>query len=93
MNGDSRGNGTMEKIVKIYALSKCPHCNCTKKLLMKYGVRFEFTDVDKMPKESVAAIMEEIKTLTERYVFPTIIIGDKVIVGYCEQEIREALDL
>ncbi len=83
----------MEKIVKIYALSKCPHCNCTKKLLLECGVKFESTDLDKIPKESVAAIMEEIRTLTERYSFPTIVIGDKVIVGYDEKQIREALDL
>ena len=83
----------MEKTVKLYALSKCPHCHCTKKLLVECGVKFEFTDVDKAPKESVAAIMEEIKVLTARYSFPTLIIGEKVIVGYCEEEIREALDL
>jgi glutaredoxin-like protein NrdH len=83
----------MEKTIKLYALSKCPHCNCTKKLLMECGVEFEFTDVDKAPKECIASIMEEIRLVTERYSFPTLIIGDKVIVGYCEQEIREALDL
>jgi glutaredoxin-like protein NrdH len=89
---DSRRNPNMAKIVKLYALSRCSHCKCTKQLLLECGVEFEFTDVDKAPKESVAAIMEEIKTLTTRYSFPTIVIGDKVIVGYCEQEIREALD-
>jgi glutaredoxin-like protein NrdH len=83
----------MKKTVKLYALSKCPHCNCTKKLLLEYGVKFDFTDIDKAPKETVSAIMEEIKRLTDRYSFPTLIIGDKVIVGYCEKEIREALDL
>lgn len=83
----------MEKIVRVYALSKCPHCNCTKRLLLESGVQFEVTDVDKVPKESVTAVMEEIKTLTERYCFPTIVIGTKVIVGYHEEEIREALEL
>ncbi len=55
----------MEKTVKLYALSRCPHCNCHQELLLECGVKFEFTDVDKASKESVAAIMEEIRTLTD----------------------------
>ena len=83
----------MEKPVKLYALSTCSHCRSTKQLLNECGVKFECTDVDKLPKEEVAAILEEIKKINERCSFPTIVIGDTVIVGYREKEIREALGL
>ncbi len=83
----------MELSVKLYALSTCPHCKCTKKFLKDCGVKFACTDVDKVPKEDVAAIFEEVKKINRRCSFPTIIIGDEVIVGYREDEIREALGL
>jgi glutaredoxin len=39
------------------------------------------------------AIIEDVKKFNPRCSFPTIIIGEKVIVGYKETEIKEALGL
>ena len=39
------------------------------------------------------AILEDIKRFNPECSFPTIIIGDQVIVGYKESEIMEALGL
>jgi glutaredoxin len=83
----------MEKPVKIYSLSTCSHCKSTKKLLDECQVEYEFEDVDLLEGEERAAILEDVKKLNPRCSFPTIIIGDKVIVGYKENEIREALGL
>jgi glutaredoxin len=79
--------------VKLYALSTCDHCKCTKKLLSDCEIEFECTDLDKVSKEEVAAVLAEVKQLNARCSFPTVVIGDKVIVGFREQEIREALGL
>ncbi|MEW6348502.1 MAG: glutaredoxin family protein [Thermodesulfobacteriota bacterium] len=83
----------MDKCVKLYSLSTCSHCRCTKEFLNNCGIKFECCDVDTLPKEEVSAILEEVKKLNSRCSFPTIVIGDKVIVGYKEAEIREALGL
>ncbi len=83
----------MEKPVKIYSLSTCSHCKTTKKLLDECQVEYEFQDVDLLEGEERAAILEDVKKLNPRCSFPTIIIGDKVIVGYKENEIMEALGL
>ena len=83
----------MSQIVRLYALSTCSHCKCTKELLNECGVKYDCTDVDQLPKEEIQAMLEEIKRFNARCSFPTIIIGDKVIVGYKEKEIREALGL
>ncbi len=83
----------MGERVKVYALSTCSHCKCTKELLNECGVKYECTDVDKLPKEEVQTVLEEIKRFNARCSFPTIIIGDRVIVGHKEKEIREALGL
>jgi glutaredoxin-like protein NrdH len=83
----------MDIPVKLYALSTCSHCKCTKVLLDECGIEYDCTDVDMLPKEELTEILEEIKKINARCSFPTIIIGDTVIVGFREQEIREALGL
>jgi len=83
----------MEKPVKIYTLSTCSHCKATKKLLNDCKVKYEFIDVDLSKGEERAAILEDVKKWNPRCSFPTIIIGDKVIVGHKEKEIKEALGL
>jgi glutaredoxin-like protein NrdH len=83
----------MEEPVKIYTLSTCSHCKSTKKLLEECKVNYEFTDVDLLDAVEKAAILEDVKKFNPRCTFPTIIIGDKVIVGYRENEIKEALGL
>jgi glutaredoxin len=83
----------MEPQVKMYTLSTCGHCRATKKLLDECQVQYEFDDVDLLQGEERAAILEDVKKINPRCSFPTIIIGDKVIVGYKEDEIKEALGL
>jgi len=80
-----------EKKVKIFSLSTCSHCKSTKKLLSECTVQYDFVDVDLLDGEERAAIIKDIKQFNPKCSFPTIIIGDKVIVGFKEQEIREAL--
>ena len=83
----------MDKTIKIFTLSTCGHCRTTKKFLDDCKVQYEFEDVDLLKGEERAAILEDIKQLNPRCSFPTIIIGDKVIVGFKEDEIREAIGL
>ncbi len=83
----------MERRVQIYSLSTCGHCKATKKFLDECNVKYEFEDVDILQGEERTAILEDIKKWNPNCSFPTIIIGDKVIVGYKENEIREALGL
>lgn len=83
----------MEKKAKIYTLSTCSHCKATKKFLDECHVEYQFTDVDLLEGEERTAILEDVKKLNPRCSFPTIVIGDKIIVGYKEQEIKEALGI
>ena len=83
----------MRQPVKMYTLSTCSHCKATKKFLDDCKVKYEATDVDLLDGEERAAILEDVRKWNPRCSFPTIIIGDKVIVGYREDEIKEALSL
>jgi glutaredoxin len=79
--------------VKIYSLSTCSHCKATKKFLGECTIKYEFIDVDLLEGDERKAIIEDVKKFNPRCSFPTVIIGEKVIVGYKEKEIKEALGL
>jgi glutaredoxin-like protein NrdH len=79
--------------VKLYSLSTCSHCKSTKKFLSNCTVMYDFVDVDLLEGEERKAILEDVKKINPKCSFPTIIIGDKVIVGFKENEIREALGI
>jgi glutaredoxin-like protein NrdH len=79
--------------VKIYTLSTCSHCKATKKLLNECAVKYEFTDVDLLSGEERTAVIEDVKKLNPDCSFPTLIIGNKVIIGFNELAIRQALGL
>ncbi len=83
----------MQDQVIIYTLSTCSHCNATKKFLNKCKVKYDFTDVDKLTGEERTAILEDVRRWNPSCSFPTIIIGDKVVIGFKEDEIKEALGL
>jgi glutaredoxin len=82
-----------DKPVMIYTLSTCSHCKSTKKLLDECTIQYDFVDVDLLEGDERKAILEDIKKINPRCSFPTILIGDKVIVGFKEKEIKEALGL
>ena len=79
--------------VKMYTLSTCHHCKAAKSFLTGCGVAFEFTDVDLLTGAEREAIIAEVRKLNPECSFPTIIIGDQVIVGNNEEKIRKALGL
>ena len=82
-----------DKSVKIYSLTTCSHCKSTKKFLSDCSVMYDFVDIDLLEGEERKAILEDVKKFNPKCSFPTIIIGDKVIVGFKEKEIKEALGL
>ena len=80
-----------DKDVKVFSLSTCSHCKATKKYLSDCTIKYEFIDVDLLKGDERKAIIEDVKKFNPRCSFPTIIIGEKVIVGFKEKEIKEAL--
>lgn len=80
-------------VVKLYTLSTCRACKATKDLLNKSAVEYAFTDVDLLKGDEQNAVLEEMKKANPRCAFPMIVIGDTVIVGFQEKEIKKALGL
>jgi glutaredoxin-like protein NrdH len=82
-----------DKKIKVYSLSTCSHCKSTKRFLADCTVQYDYIDVDLLDGDERKAIIEDVKKYNPRCSFPTIIIGEKVIVGYKEDEIKEALGI
>lgn len=89
----SEGDSMDQPKVFIYALSTCGHCRNAKRLLDDHEVSYDFIDVDLLPKEELKTVLEDVAKYNPQRSFPTILIGDKVIVGDRELEILEALGL
>ena len=79
--------------VKIFTLSTCSHCKATKKFLNDNGIKFDFVDVDQFQGAEREKILEDVVQYNPQRSFPTIIIGDKVIIGFKEDDIRKALGI
>ena len=79
--------------VKMYTLSTCSHCKATKKFMDECAIQYEFIDVDLLEGAERTATINDVKKLNPNISFPTIIIGDKIIIGFNEEKLREALGL
>jgi glutaredoxin len=79
--------------VKMYTLSTCSHCKATKQFLKDCDVQYDATDVDLLEGDQKQLVLNEVANYNPSRSFPTIIIGDKIIVGFNENAIREALGI
>jgi len=90
---DTKGDMMDQPKVFVYALSTCGHCRNAKKLLDENNIEYDSVDVDLLPKDELKTTLDDVRKVNPQAAFPTILIGDKVIVGYRELEILEALGL
>lgn len=77
--------------ITLYALSTCQWCRMTKELLSGLGVKYDYIYVDLLKGKDRDQAIEEVKHYNPGCSFPTLVIGDKCIVGFRDKEIREAL--
>ncbi len=79
--------------VMIFTLTTCGWCKKTKKLLKDLDVEYEYVDIDLVHGEEREKVREELRKHNPRMCAPTIVIDDgkNVIVGFDEEEVREAL--
>jgi glutaredoxin len=84
--------GTDKGRVMLFALSTCGGCARTKDLLNDLGGAYDYVFVDRLPREEMERVYAD---MMKRYnplgSFPTVVINGRVIVGFKEEDIREAL--
>lgn len=87
-----RVNGVNRGHILLYALSTCVWCKKTKRLLGELGVEYYYIDVDLLAGEEKTEIENDLSRWNPRRSFPTIVINnEKTVIGFDEDEIREAL--
>jgi glutaredoxin-like protein NrdH len=85
-------NGKNKGTVMLYALSTCGWCRMTRELLTNLGVEFSFVYVDLLSGDELGQVTGELRKFNTKNSFPTLVInGSKVIIGYRDDEIVEAL--
>jgi glutaredoxin len=57
------------------------------------GLAAEFTDVDLLTGAEREQIMDEVRKMNPDCSFPTICIGESIIIGFNEEKIKKVLDL
>lgn len=88
VDGEDRGK------VVLYALSTCIWCKKTKSLLDELGVAYAYEFVDHLDSEDKKEAIKEVEKWNPRCSFPTLVVKDETcIIGYKEEEIKEALGL
>lgn len=83
-----------EQSVTFYGLSTCVWCKRTRQLLEDNDVAFDFIYVDLLRGDERQEAVEQVREWNRAGSFPTVVIdGERCVVGYKPDEIKEALGL
>ena len=80
------------KEVTLFALFTCVWCRKTRRLLDSLGVAYRYVYVDMLEPAEKEKALEDMRRYNPDTTFPTLVVGDRVIRGFREKEIREALE-
>jgi len=87
-------DGQKKGDIMLYAISTCAWCKKTKKFLKSLGVEYRYIDVDLLDPDEKKKIDNEVMKWNPQRNYPMMVIDKKkCIVGYKEDEIKEALHL
>jgi len=88
------GNAGKKQVrtVKVYSATWCPYCNQLKKFLAENGISASITEVDLLPKAEQGRAEAEMKRLTGRVSFPTVVIGNRAKAGFSAGWILKSLE-
>jgi glutaredoxin-like protein NrdH len=84
-------NGRNAGQITLYALSTCVWCRKTRNLLDELGVAYDYEYVDLLVGNDRTRAIDVVRKWNPSCSFPTLIIGDKCIIGFRENDIREAV--
>ncbi len=77
--------------IKFYGLSTCMWCKKTKAILDEKNVEYDHYFVNELEGDEKEEIRKKIRELNPAMSFPTVKIGDKIIIGHKPEQLEEAL--
>jgi len=79
--------------VIVFSLTTCTYCRNLKQMLDLHGVDYRLLELDLLSGDEKAQALAELAQFNPKQTFPTTVVGDQVITGYREQELKEALGI
>lgn len=79
--------------VTLYSLTTCTYCAAIKKMLADLNIPHQFKDADLLEGTERQELLEELRTINPKCSFPTTRIGEKTVIGFKVQEIKEAIGI
>ena len=79
------------KKLTLYAINTCPWCKKTKEYLDCLHIKYECVNVDELSRGKRQQIVAIVQKLNPALSFPTLKVGETVVVGFREKEIMQAL--
>jgi glutaredoxin len=80
------------KSVRVYSATWCPYCRQLKQFLAEKGISASIIEVDKLPKAEQGRAMTEMRRLTGKVSYPTVVIGGRAVAGYSPSWILKSLE-
>jgi glutaredoxin len=77
--------------IVFYGLSTCMWCKKTKAYLDGKNIQYTHYFVNELQGDEKEKIRSEVRELNPNMSFPTVKIGEKVIIGHHPEELEEAL--
>jgi glutaredoxin len=77
--------------IHLFSLSSCPHCKRVARMLDDRGLPYAITLVDRLDPAAQEEIVAQLKALGAGGAFPVLLMGERVIAGFQEKALREAL--
>lgn len=79
--------------VFLYSLTTCTFCAAIKKMLADLDIPHQFKDADLLEGAEREELMRELRAINPKCSFPTTRIGDKTVIGFKVQEIKETIGI
>lgn len=84
-------NNNICKEIEFYGLSTCMWCKKTKAYLDEKKIEYTHVFVNELEGEEKEKVRARVRELNPAMSFPTVKIGDKIIIGHHPEEMEEAL--
>ena len=79
--------------VTLYSLTTCSYCTAIKKMLASLKIPHQFKDADLFEGTEREELLKELRAINPKCSFPTTRIGDKTVIGFKVQEIKETIGI
>lgn len=77
----------------LYSLTTCGFCLNIKKMLDDLKVSFTLIQADELDGDEKKQVMKALRKVNPKCSFPTVVVGDEVVIGYKVQEIKEKIGI